>query len=129
MAKMTKDEALRWVMQTYVDVGILLNQNNIPYEIGVIRYDPGTQGIFSTFQYVFPWCEGDVVVGTLHAEDDYVISGISKQHCPSIETYRFPWDGNDITVFDTPEQFIQNLKTYYEETIAAKTTELVGEQN
>jgi hypothetical protein len=51
----------------------------------------------------FPWCRGDIAMhaGTYGSKDGYV------------ETYQFPWDGDDVTVL-TVEEAARKVIAYYE---------------
>lgn len=59
-------------------------------------------------QIRFPWCEGDVAFhsGTHFHQENYV------------ETYRFPWDKDDVSVF-TPNEAIEKIVALYIEKLAA----------
>ena len=123
MPKMTAMNLYDWIDSTINEIKTLLDIHKIPYEDGAhgmdnikgnLDVDPAYAIV--TKQIVFPWCKGDVVVGTLHTIDDEVITGkadICKFPYPSIETYKFPWDQDDITVFDTPAEFVRRLRGYY----------------
>ncbi len=106
------ENIIEWVESTIDEIEELLKKENIPYQHSWTK-DGLDHGIFFIKQLTFPWHIGDVVVGTLHAFDDDVIHGIAELRYPSIETYHFPWDDDDITVFDTPEQFVAKLKNLY----------------
>ena len=61
---------------------------------------------YYTRQLVFPWCGGDVIFGTLHTTDWEMVNGRRLYQYPSIESYQFPWDNDDVTVFDDPFEFV-----------------------
>ena len=104
--KLTGDVVANWIQSTMDEVKELLHKYGIPFE------DSWSKG--NRIQLVFPWCVGDVIVGNLHSFDDAVILGIADFTYPSIETYGFPFDHGDLTVFDTPKDFVKKLKEFYE---------------
>lgn len=131
--KMTKEEIVNWIEDTVNEIKELLQKEQIPYTDSWTRDDTSLYPMYPpyyTHQLLFPWDKGDVVIGTLHCFDDDIVLGRKQPGYPSIETYRFPWDADDITVFDTPEEFIKTLKDYYiskEETNNAKTVPKTSE--
>lgn len=107
-----------------------LDMLGIPYEPG---YDRMSDETMPATQLIFPWIEfetddgervhPDVVVGSLHATDVDLCCDATLlfgNPYPSIETYRFPWDGDDITVFDTPIDFVKEVYDLYIETAGEK---------
>ena len=119
--KLSKETAVEWIESTVKEIERLLRQRQIPYENSWTRDDSNMYGIYHTHQLKFPWHKDDVVVGTLHAFDYEVMNGLAPLCYPSIETYQFPWDDGDITVFDSPEEFVFKLNDLYIKTVAAKT--------
>ena len=120
--KMSKETAVSWIESTVDEIKSLLEQRRIPYEDSWTKNENMLlSGVFYLHQIKFPWHEGDVVIGTLHAQDDDVINGLVSLRYPSIESYGFPWDNGDVTVFDIPERFVYELNRLYEKTVATKT--------
>lgn len=119
--KLSRETAVEWIESTVKEIERLLRQRQIPYENSWTR-DDSMYGVYHTHQLKFPWHEGDVVVGTLHASDDDVINGLAPLGYPSIETYKFPWDEGDITVFNSPEEFVFQLYDFYVKTVLAEKT-------
>ena len=113
--KMTKEEMVNWIEGAVDEIKELLQKEQIPYTDSWTRDDAVSFPTcpYYTHQLLFPWDNGDVVIGMLHCADDDIILGKRELAYPSIETYRFPWDADDITVFDTPEEFVKALKAYY----------------
>lgn len=111
--KLTGDVVANWIQSTMDEIKELLRKYEIPFEDSWIKGDRQLGGV-DALQLVFPWCEGDVVVGMLHPFDDVVVRGIADFTYPSIETYCFPFDNGDITVFKTPEDFVKKLNEFYE---------------
>ena len=112
--KLTGNVVANWIEATVDEIKELLQQEGVPYTDSWIRDDTAyTMGRYYTHQILFPWCEGDVVIGLLHCLDDDMIGGRVDLGYPSIETYHFPWDEGDITVFSTPEEFVKKMKAYY----------------
>ena len=54
------------------------------------------------YQLRFHWCDGDVAI---HSGTYYNWEG-------RVETYCFPWDDDDVSVF-TPEEFIETISDFY----------------
>lgn len=114
--KLTGNVVANWVEGTINEIKELLMAKGIPFTESFVKDDGEfIELYFYTHQLLFPWCEGDVVVGTLHCFDDEVVKGRVSFTYPSIETYHFPWDEGDITVFNTPEEFVAKLEKYYDE--------------
>lgn len=115
---MHEESARIWIRDTYLTIKTFLLLFHIPYEDGH-RSDELLMAHHYTEQILFPWCGGDVVIGTLHSFDlDRMLKGFSVDEkvdaiFPSIETYGFPWDHGDITVFRSPEKFIKTIVNYY----------------
>lgn len=118
------------IFVTYSMVIALLNKAGIPYELresemnsrGRVSepYIPnGRPSLFYILHIDFPWTpkQADVAIGTLHCMDDELMfsdTGTVYGHrYPSIETYNFPWDMGDISVFATPEEFVNKVQEYY----------------
>ena len=112
--KLTGNVVANWVEKTVDEIKELLQQEEIPFNDSWTSDDTAlTNGRFYKHQILFPWDEGDVVVGTLHCWDDDIIAGRVNLEYPSIETYHFPFDEGDITVFGSPREFVRKLKDYY----------------
>ena len=111
--KLTGNVIANWVEATVDEIKALLNKAGVPFSDSWTR-DFSEYGTY-THQILFEWCRGDVVIGNLHPKDDDVIDGRDDLTYPSIETYRFPWDEDDITVFETPEEFVEKVKSFYVE--------------
>ena len=133
--KMTHEELIAWVQTTFKEICFMLDLLDIPYETGhnnihvdhecYIPSDKEDDPKEYNPQIRFPWHEGDVVVGTLHCFDDDVRLGgssILTFPYPSIESFQFPWDEDDITVFSTPAEFVEKIAELYE-TVESKPTE------
>lgn len=128
---MSHHDVISWVGATADLIEVYLNYYGIPYKrttTGIsVFYDQKMRRPEDSFndntqnqQFTFDWCEGDVVIGCMHCTDGYVQLGtvdILKHPYPSIETYHFPWDKEDITVFDSPELFVYLLANYYENNV------------
>lgn len=58
--------------------------------------------VFEGYQLRFHWCDGDVAIhnGTYHSAEGRV------------ETYCFPWDEGDVSVFE-PDEFIEAITDFY----------------
>lgn len=118
---MSKDMVKFWILNTTITIKTFLLLYGIPFEDGHGTEAMDNPNLYQfTNQITFPWCEGDVVIGTLHSLDDYrIMKGFDvmdegiRQLYPSIETYHFPWDHDDITVFGSPEKFIKTIVNYY----------------
>lgn len=110
---LNRENVAEWVESTVDEIEELLKKEGIPYQQSWTRNESCLADYYLK-QLLFPWHEGDVVVGTLHAHDDDVIHAIAPLRYPSIETYHFPWDEGDITVFETPEEFVATLKYLYD---------------
>lgn len=123
--RLSKETAVAWIESTVKEIKKLLIQRDIPFEDSWTRDLSNdklfVESVFYTHQIKFPWHEGDVLVGTLHVSDDEVIAGTAPLRYPSIETWNFPWDDGDITVFDSPEEFVFKLYNLYIKIVAAKT--------
>ena len=103
-----------WIESTVTEIKDLLIAKNIPYEDSrIMDCTDFVKDPTYTHRIRFPWCHGDVVVGTQHSCDLSIIFGDKELDYPSIETYGFPWDHDDITVFDTPKEFAEELERYY----------------
>ena len=111
--KLTGDVVANWIQSTMDEIKELLRKYEIPFAESWSKGDQQLGGA-DALQLVFPWCKGDVVVGILHSFDDAVVRGIADFTYPSIETYGFPFDNGDITVFKTPEDFVKKLNEFYE---------------
>lgn len=128
--KMNKEQLLRIISNTTERIKILLDIKDIPYEDGTHELnsfegyedeDPAFAVV--TKQIRFPWCKGDVAIGTIHACDTDLVYGTvgSLKDCyPSIESYGFPWDDDDVTVFGDPESFVAAISEYYKDTTHGK---------
>lgn len=135
MENMTRNElGKNWVDSTFESVVCMLNFARVPYEYGFVR-DGMSLGRFDasnyTKQLIFPWAKRadgeipDVVVGFLHADDLTELYGDFRKWdsswlfrpYPSIETYRFPWDDDDVTVFRNPVAFVCKVAEYYADII------------
>lgn len=111
---LTGNVVANWIEATVTEIKELLIAKNIPYKNSWARDDTrDTKAPLYTHQIKFPWCQGDVVVGTLHSFDMDIIHGDKELSYPSIETSGFPWDYDSITVFDTPKEFAEELERYY----------------
>ena len=121
MMKYSEDTAKRWFDGTFDLICAYLDFAGVPYILGKMRTDGDVTNY--TRQICFPWCEGDVIVGCVHAIDIDILYGSfpwERHPFPSIETYRFPWDNGDITVFDSPIQFVKKIVRYYHLKMAGK---------
>lgn len=130
MSKMNFRNIYQWINVTMGEIEVLLDIHRIPYLHGSHELDSAKGGIDQdpvwaviTRQLTFPWCKGDVVVGTLHLHDNDLVAGIidiCDSPYPSIDTYNFPWDEGDITMFDSPAEFVKKLREYYSEVNGTK---------
>ena len=122
---MNYEEARNWVDKTYKEIVDELYDRHIPFKPQAYGQAPSSQNDFKnamTFYYIrnikFPWVtdKADVAIGMLHYIDHQVVNGkVEKPYC-SIETFDFPWDGDDVTVFSTPKEFADKVKALWEET-------------
>jgi hypothetical protein len=107
----------KFVNSTIDIIKCLLEFKGIPYKDGEefehFNKELPPQFFHYTKQIIFPWCDGDVVVGSLHCADFDMLSGKLVSAYPSIETYEFPWDHGDITVLDDPMEFVSRVDDYY----------------
>ena len=116
---MTKSEAFRnWVLVTWKMIQSMLTLAGIPYTIDFYRnYDDHAFRIKPIKWIRFPWRnECDVAIGNLHINDTEVqLDGktVIRHPYPSIETMGFSWDENDVTVFDSPEEFLVKISGEY----------------
>ena len=128
VSKIRADQMSNYIDTVTMLIRCQLSLLGIPYSLGEDR-DSGIEddghpgniiGYYHTKQILFPWTEGDVVIGTLHMADDFIVGGkdnwLDRYTYPSIETYKFPWDHGAITVFDKPEYFVKILLEHYKET-------------
>lgn len=78
----------------------ILNRYNIPHEL----YD-----CYEGFQIRFNWCDGDVACHntTYGADNGYV------------ETFRFPWDNDDVSMLK-PKEAAEKICNYYKNKIILK---------
>lgn len=130
--KMTHDDVITkcWVDGTYLLIVALLSRAGVPFERGEV-WDDSIHDYRR--QLIFPWAktnEGhipDVLVGLVHADDLCVFvfktASWDVRPYPSIETYKFPWDNDDITVFSCPEEFVKTVENYYHQCEHSKEEE------
>lgn len=104
-----KPEIQDWIDATWKLIQSMLTLAGIPYEI----YD-----IHEHCHIIrFPWRQGaDVAIGILHVNDSMVETNgknVIRTPYPSIETIGFSWDGDDVTVFSTPVDFLKKIYGEY----------------
>lgn len=139
--KMSTTQIVRWIAMAFEEIRFYLELYDIPYTECEPKIYERTDTLYAdnkkvlvddeinldylTLQFRFPWYEeGDVVIGTLHVDDDLAIDCMIElwDHAyPSIETYGFPWDNGDITVFRSPAEFARVLIQYYRAIQEGKT--------
>ena len=128
---MNYKEACEWVDRTYKEIVDELYDRRIPFKPQAYGQAPSSQNDFKnamTFYYIrnikFPWAtdKADVAIGMLHYIDHQVVDGkVEKPYC-SIETFDFPWDGDDVTVFSTPKEFADKVQALWRETLCLNDT-------
>lgn len=124
---LNSQQTKKWIDSTFDLIAVMLDIVGVPYEalekpkIEDTDEKSGRLAMYSK-QIIFPWCDGDVLVGTLHSLDDMTIYSpanelkrASAYWTPSIESYGFPFDKGDITVYGTPQNFVKKVLKYYEE--------------
>ena len=62
--------------------------------------------IFDGRQLTFPWCDGDVVCH----------SGSYGSNRGFVESFMFPWDDDDVSVY-VPEEMANKIIEYYDKTV------------
>lgn len=72
----------------------ICTSQNIPFSINTI---------FDGWQIRFPWCVGDIAC---HFYTHGAADGL-------VESYRFPWDGDDTSAL-TPEEAASKVAAHYE---------------
>ncbi len=125
-----KRSRLNWIVRTYEELVFELSKVGVPFKMcmdadrlynDVLMPDTVTESVYWHPQLIFDWGKGkgmnqgpDVIVGFLHCTDDYLFKDgdIQNLYC-SIETYRFPFDHGDITVFGTPKECAKAIHEYY----------------
>lgn len=132
---MNYEEARNWVDKTYKEIVDELYDRHIPFKLQAYGQAPSSQNDFKnamTFYYIrnikFPWAtdKADVAIGMLHYIDHQVVDRkVEKPYC-SIETFDFPWDGDDVTVFSTPKEFADKVQALWRETLCLNDTKTIS---
>lgn len=82
-------------MDAILAISYKLHDFGIPHKVQV-------NSLLNGFGITFPWCRGDV------ACNDWTYGHARGL----VETYRFPWDEDDVTSF-FPDEAFQLIKAYY----------------
>lgn len=78
--------------------------DNISKELKAIGIPHTMRECHDGYQIVFPWAEGDIVICSYSYSSEYGY----------VESYRFEWDGDDVSIL-TPEEAINKIEEAYNE--------------